>query len=142
MKYNCDVYFYRIYWLDNEDSYVGHTIGVSQRMINHHNPTKIQNALINQKIRINPNFKHEILEIKWCRTRKDACKIEKKWWKELGSNLNMKSPFVTEEEFKAQRKKYMKEYLSRPDIKTRRSRLRREGRAEKREIERFMKIEI
>ncbi len=98
---------YKIYWDDNDDVYVGHSMDMETRKEKHKNnfvckpsPTR----LLHQAFERNgvDNRKYEILETKWCDSEEDACKLEKVWWKRLESNLNMYSPYQTKEEKKKQ----------------------------------------
>ena len=102
-----EYYIYKIYWDDNDDVYVGHSMDMEKRKLKHKNkfvsrpsPTR----LLHQAFERNglDNRKYEILETKWCDSEEDACKLEKVWWKKLESNLNMISPYRTTEELKIQ----------------------------------------
>ncbi len=108
-----EYYIYKIYWDDNDDVYVGHSMDMTKRKITHASkflrrpsPTR----LLHQAFERNglDNRKYEILETQWCESKNEACKLEKVWWKKLESNLNMDSPYRTKEEKKIQTLELMK----------------------------------
>ena len=94
---------YKIYWDDNDDVYVGHSMDMENRKKRHKNTFLSQPSptrLLHQAFERNglDNRKYEILETKWCNSKKEACELEKAWSKKLESNLNMRSPILTEDE--------------------------------------------
>ena len=97
-------YVYRIYWPDDDDSYVGSTNNIDRRMNEHHKPSGNPNSLVSKKIKeCDGCFEHEIIDTLWCETERDACEREREWQDLLDPSLCENRAFVTKEELKKER---------------------------------------
>lgn len=100
-------------------SYVGSTTNLSQRKNSHkrncHNEShKDYNILLYKTIRDNggwTNWKMVVLEeYPECQFYYQQTRREQEWINRLKPELNMRAAYVSEEDFKEQKKEYLKEY--------------------------------
>ena len=113
--YPCEIHIYKIFWDASTDVYVGHTWDMKERKRTH---IKGYNYHYSTTRRLHQAFskndvdkrKYEILETKWCKNEREACELEKMWWKKLDSNLNMYNPYLTPKEEETRIKIEKKQY--------------------------------
>ena len=105
--YPCPVYVYRIYWPENDDSYVGSTSDIKKRMQRHKKDGRDPYMLVSKKIKgLDGYFEHEIIDTLWCKNKRDALEREREWQDVLDPSLNEKRAFRTKEEKKEQNAEY------------------------------------
>ena len=128
--YYCDVHFYKIYWDDFDDTYVGHAKDIKKRMSEHKSDSCNPNAPISKKIKERGGeFEYEVMETMWCETKLGARFREQYWINTLEPTLNVCAAFVSEEERKRKNRKWHRELRADPVYRDELNRRRRERRA-------------